>query len=47
MFGGLSVSNVFDVSPDGQRFLFNLPLHHPTSPVTLIVNWPQLAATLR
>jgi eukaryotic-like serine/threonine-protein kinase len=32
--------NSFDVSPDGQRFIMNLPLEDSTaSPITIITNW--------
>ena len=44
-FGG--ATNLYDVSPDGQRFLFNLPTQTASDHVTLMVNWPQLAATSR
>jgi Tol biopolymer transport system component len=39
-----TAANIYDVAPDGQRFLFNLPLQNAPDPLTLIVNWPQLAA---
>jgi eukaryotic-like serine/threonine-protein kinase len=29
----------YDVTPDGQRFLFNLALEGTISPITVIVNW--------
>jgi Tol biopolymer transport system component len=33
--------NSFDVSPDGQSFLMNLPLEDATSsPITVVTNWP-------
>jgi hypothetical protein len=35
-------SNIFDVAPDGQRFLFNVPEQAAPEPATLIVNWPEL-----
>lgn len=47
IFAAVSVANVYDVSPDGQRFLFNIPLHSAPDAVTLVVNWPQLAAASR
>ena len=32
--------NWFDVAPDGQRFLINLPLEWPnSSPITVVTNW--------
>jgi Tol biopolymer transport system component len=34
--------NLFDVSPDGQRFIINLPLEwSSSSPVTVITNWSE------
>jgi serine/threonine protein kinase len=36
----IGVSNLFSVSPDGQRFLFNVPLDDSPNPLKLIVNWP-------
>jgi hypothetical protein len=36
------ISNVFDVSPDGQRFLFILPRYAAPEVLTLVVNWPAL-----
>ena len=35
-------TNVFDVSPDGQRFLFILPQYTAPEALTLVVNWPAL-----
>ncbi len=35
-------SNIFDVAPDGQRFLFNIPDQTGPDPATLLVNWPEL-----
>ena len=35
-------SNIFDVTADGQRFLFNLPQDTATDSLTLVVNWPAL-----
>ncbi len=35
-------SNIFDVAPDGQRFLFNIPDQTGPEPATLLVNWPEL-----
>lgn len=35
-------SNIFDVAPDGQRFLFNIPEQAAEEPLTLLVNWPEL-----
>jgi Tol biopolymer transport system component len=37
----IGVSNLFNVSPDGQRFLFNVPLDDSPDPLKLIVNWPE------
>jgi hypothetical protein len=37
---GLS-SNLFSVSPDEQRFLFNVPVDDSPSPLKLVVNWPE------
>jgi Tol biopolymer transport system component len=34
--------NLFDVAPDGQRFLMNLPLEWPSaSPITVVTNWTE------
>ncbi|HUA59169.1 MAG TPA: hypothetical protein VML19_10470, partial [Verrucomicrobiae bacterium] len=34
--------NLFDVAPDGQRFLVNLPLDWPSaSPITVMTNWTE------
>jgi hypothetical protein len=34
--------NLYDVSPDGQRFLLNLPLEWTSSaPITVITNWTE------
>jgi eukaryotic-like serine/threonine-protein kinase len=34
--------NPFDVSPDGQRFIMNLPLEDSTpSPITILTNWTE------
>jgi Tol biopolymer transport system component len=34
--------NLYDVSPDGQRFLMNLPLEWPNaSPITVMSNWTE------
>ena len=34
--------NLYDVAPDGQRFLLNLPLEWPTaSPITVMTNWTE------
>ena len=35
-------SNIFDMAPDGQRFLFNIPDQTGPDPATLLVNWPEL-----
>jgi len=35
-----NIRNSFDVSPDGQSFLINLPLEDATSsPITVVTNW--------
>jgi eukaryotic-like serine/threonine-protein kinase len=35
-----NIFNWFDVAPDGQRFLMNLPLEWPNaSPITVVTNW--------
>lgn len=34
--------NLFDVGPDGQKFLMNLPLEWPNaSPITVVTNWTE------
>jgi serine/threonine protein kinase/Tol biopolymer transport system component len=33
---------VYDVSPDGQRFLVNTMAESTSTPITLVVNWPAL-----
>jgi Tol biopolymer transport system component len=34
--------NLFDVSPDGQRFLFNMPLEWTSAnPITVVTNWTE------
>jgi hypothetical protein len=35
-------SNIFDIAPDGQRFLFNIPEQTGPEPATLLVDWPEL-----
>ena len=30
----------YDVSPDGQRFLFAVPPDDPGPPMTVVLNWP-------
>ena len=32
----------YDVSADGKRFLVAQPLEDSASPITVIVNWPEL-----
>jgi hypothetical protein len=33
----------FGISPDGQRFLMNIPLHESTvAPLTVFVNWQSI-----
>ena len=36
----LGMSNLFSVSPDGQRFLFAVPTDATPTPLTLLLNWP-------
>jgi hypothetical protein len=31
------------VTGDGQRFLVNVPIQAPATPLAMIVNWPALA----
>lgn len=34
------IGNLFDVAPDGQRFLMNLPLESPdSSSIAVMTNW--------
>jgi hypothetical protein len=34
--------NLYDVSPDGQRFLFNMPLEWTSAnPITVVTNWTE------
>jgi hypothetical protein len=34
--------NLYDVSPDGQRFLLNLPLEWSSeAPITVVTNWTE------
>jgi hypothetical protein len=38
-----SVGTLFDVSPDGQRFLVPLPQQdNATVPMSLVTNWPAI-----
>jgi hypothetical protein len=37
---GLFTANLFDVTPDGQRFVVPYEAEKPTSAVTLVANWP-------
>src|ERR1017187_3844372 len=37
---GLFTGNLFDVTPDGQRFVVPYEAEKPTSAVTLVANWP-------
>ena len=30
----------YDVTPDGQRFLFTVPPDDPHPPITIVLNWP-------
>ena len=34
-----SLRQQYDVSPDGQRFLLNVPSEETTSPITVVLNW--------
>jgi hypothetical protein len=34
-----SVSNIYSVAPDGQRFLFAVPQRQAPQMITLVVNW--------
>jgi dipeptidyl aminopeptidase/acylaminoacyl peptidase len=36
----LNTSNVYSVSPDGQRFLFAIPQRQAPETISLVVNWP-------
>jgi hypothetical protein len=38
----MTVGHPYDVTPDGQRFLFSAPSGdvNPTTPITVVVNWP-------
>ena len=36
----LLTSNVYSVSPDGQRFLFAIPQRQAPETISLVVNWP-------
>jgi Tol biopolymer transport system component len=38
-FRRIGVSNPFDVSADGQRFLFNISTQTGPDPLTLVINW--------
>jgi hypothetical protein len=33
---------MYDVTPDGQRFLINRIVEQAVQPITLVVNWPAL-----
>jgi Tol biopolymer transport system component len=33
---------MYDVAPDGQRFLINMTVEQAVQPITLVVNWPAL-----
>jgi len=40
--------NLYDVAPDGQRFLMNLPLEWPnSSPITVMTNWTEKLRKLK
>jgi hypothetical protein len=34
--------SMYDVTPDGQRFLINTLVETVPQPITLVVNWPAL-----
>ncbi len=34
-----TVNDMFDVSPDGQRFLVNTTADRDTAPITVVLNW--------
>jgi hypothetical protein len=38
----LASGNRFNVAPDGQRFLFTMPLNTAPIPLTLAMNWPAM-----
>jgi hypothetical protein len=39
--------NLYDVSPDGQRFIVNLPLEWTSAaPITVVTNWSELLTEL-
>jgi hypothetical protein len=40
--GGPVDGQDYDVTQDGQRFLLNLPVGVPQSPLTIVLNWPTL-----
>jgi Tol biopolymer transport system component len=45
--GGLDAPRLYDVSPDGKRFLFIKPVEKNEEPITrleLVVNWPAALA---
>ena len=43
---GTPGSNLYDVAPDGQRFLITLPTSDVPQPITVILNWRSLLAPL-
>jgi hypothetical protein len=44
--GGVTIGlrHQYDVAPDGQRFLVNLEASASLAPITVLMNWPALAA---
>ena len=38
----LNQGSMYDVAPDGQRFLINTVVEQAVQPITLVVNWPAL-----
>ena len=38
-FGAAGVGALYDVTPNGQRFLINMPTTELGPPITVITNW--------
>jgi hypothetical protein len=34
-----AVNHIYDVSPDGQRFLVNTAVERDPAPITVVLNW--------
>jgi hypothetical protein len=34
-----ATNDIYDVSPDGERFLVNTAVERDTAPITVILNW--------